>query len=258
MPQLTKYTLLLLVPIYGACSMTYLGYSRQVVERDWATASDAPAGLAPDPATTHDAVVQVYAARVAEWHGYFGVHTWIAVKRSGAARFVVYEVTRAALERTGSAVMTHERVADAHWYGNRPDLLTDVRGPGVDRLISRIELAALHYPLANRYRIWPGPNSNTFVAYIGRAIPELRLDLPGTAVGKDYLVATPFAKTPSGTGVQVSAFGLVGLAAGGHEGVELNLMGLTRGIDPNDVSLELPLLGRVGPPRSTRPTRIEQ
>ena len=40
----------------------------------------APVGLAPNPQTTAEAVVQVYAARTVRWRGYFGVHTWVSVK----------------------------------------------------------------------------------------------------------------------------------------------------------------------------------
>lgn len=48
------------------------------------TTSSAPPGLAPDPAATPEAVVQVYGARCSGWLGYFGIHTWIAVKPAGA------------------------------------------------------------------------------------------------------------------------------------------------------------------------------
>src|SRR5258707_11856639 len=44
-------------------------------------------GLAPDPATTPEAVIQVYAARAVAWRAAFAVHTWIAVKPAGAPRF---------------------------------------------------------------------------------------------------------------------------------------------------------------------------
>lgn len=246
MSNVRKFTLLLLAPFYGACSLLYLGLSGEVVDRDWASASHAPAGLAPDPLVTREAVIQVYAARVAEWHGYFGVHSWIAVKATGAREFTIYEVMQKQLDSTGSAVAVHSRYADGHWYGNRPTLLSDVRGAGADTLIERIDAAARDYPHADRYRIWPGPNSNTFVAHIGRMVPELRLDLPATAVGKDYLGVVPIARTASGTGGQLSLFGLLGVGAGLEEGLELNLFGLIFGIDPNDMSMKLPLLGRVG------------
>ena len=238
---------LLAVPLYAGCSATYLNYSGEVRGNDWRTASREPAGLAPDPATTPDAVVQVYAARAVRWRGYFGVHTWIAVKPTGAARFTIHEVNGHRLSRTGTALVSSERAPDAYWYGNRPELLKDMRGPGVDALIGRIEKSVQAYPYPRTYHVWPGPNSNTFTAFVLRENPELRVDMPSTAIGKDYLGVIPVARTPSGTGGQLSVFGLLGVAAGIEEGVEVNLLGLTFGVDPKSLSLKLPLVGRVGP-----------
>ncbi len=236
----------LLIPLYAGCSMTYLQYSGQVRSSDWRTASREPAGLAPDPAATPEAVVQVYAARAVRWRGYFGVHTWIAVKPTGADEFTIYEVNGHRLRRTGTAIVTSHRAPDAYWYGNRPELLEDVRGTGVDELIVRIEAAVKSYPYPQTYHVWPGPNSNTFTAFILRSVPELRVDLPPTAIGKDYLGLMPVARIPSGTGGQLSLFGIAGVAAGWEEGVEVNLLGLTLGVDPKSLSLKLPILGRIG------------
>jgi hypothetical protein len=217
---------------------------------DWRQASREAVGLAPSPAETPEAVVQVYAARAVRWRGYFGVHTWIAVKPSRAERFTVYEVTGWRLRRAGSAVDVNERAPDGRWFGAAPELLAERRGADVDRLIERIEAAVAAYPYAATYRAWPGPNSNTFVAHVLRAVPELRADLPATAIGKDYLGGRWFAPTPSGTGAQLSAFGVLGVLAGVEEGLELNVLGLVFGIDPLDAALKLPLAGRIGlPPR---------
>src|SRR6185295_18101917 len=142
---------LLAIPLYAGCSATYLNYSGQVGNRDWRTASREPAGLAPDPAATQEAVVQVYAARAVRWRGYFGVHTWIAVKRSGAEHFTIHEVNGHRLRRTGTVMVTSDRAPDGLWYGNRPSLLKDVRGPGVDALIERIEHAVQEYPYPRTY-----------------------------------------------------------------------------------------------------------
>ena len=103
------------------------------------------------------------------------------------------------------------------------------------------------YPYADTYRTWPGPNSNTFVAHVAREVPELRLDLPANAVGKDYLPLTSaIASAPSGTGVQLSVLGLAGVLVAAEEGIELNLLGLSLGIDIARPALRLPGLGRVG------------
>ena len=56
------------------------------VARDWRTASREPLGIAPDPATTPEPVLQVYGARTFGWRAAFAVHSWIAVKpRRGRA-----------------------------------------------------------------------------------------------------------------------------------------------------------------------------
>jgi hypothetical protein len=225
---------------------------------DWRRASRASVGLAPDPALTPEAVVQVYAARAVRWRGYFGVHTWIAAKRTGASSFLVYEVTGFRVRRGGGAVTVSDRPPDGRWFGSAPALLADVRGPDVDAVINRIEAAVERYPYDDTYRIWPGPNSNTFTAFVLRDVPELRADLPATAIGKDYLGRRIVARSPSGTGVQVNLGGLLGVLVGVEEGLELNVLGLTVGIDPNDAGLKLPLAGRIGLGDGTvaRPVRI--
>jgi len=148
------------------------------------------------------------------------------------------------------------RAPDARWFGAYPELLRDVRGPGVDALITRIESAVKRYPYAKSYHAWPGPNSNTFTAFVTREVPELRVDLPPTAIGKDYLGMIPVARTPSGTGGQVNVLGIAGITAGWEEGVEVNVLGLTFGLDPYSLSIKLPLLGRIGPSES-QPVTIE-
>jgi hypothetical protein len=198
---------------------------------------------------TPEAVVQVYAARAVRWRGYFGVHTWVSVKRSGAAEFTTYEVNGWRLRRTGTAVSVDHRAPDARWFGNRPVLLAERRGESVDELITRIEQALEAYPYADVYRVWPGPNSNTFVAHVLRAVPELRADLPAHAIGKDYLEPVFVARSPSGTGAQLNLFGVLGALAGVEEGIELNVLGLTFGVDPLDLALKVPMAGRIGWPR---------
>ena len=213
---------------------------------DWRTASREPVGIAPDPATTPEAVVQVYVARAFGWRGIFGVHSWIAVKPTRAPSFLVYEVIGWRAFRGMPVVVAHRRAADGRWFGAEPEIIVDLRGDGVDQVIARIGEAVASYPFDNEYRVWPGPNSNTITAHVGRLVPELRLDLPPTAIGKDYLADGIFARSPSGTGVQVSLLGLLGVLIGAEEGLEVNLLGLTFGVDPLAPALKLPLAGRLG------------
>jgi hypothetical protein len=237
--------LLLLPPLLLA--LAHLDRESQRSPGNWRQASREPVGLAPDPAVTPEAVVQVYAARAVRWRGYVGVHTWIAVKAAGASAYTVYEVMGWRLRRAGTALSVGERVPDSRWFGNAPELIADLRGDDVDDVIARIEAAVAAYPYADSYRVWPGPNSNTFTAFVLRAVPELRADLPPTAIGKDYLGLRMLARTPSGTGYQFNLFGLFGALASTEEGLELNLLGLTFGLDPFDLAVKLPLAGRLSP-----------
>ncbi len=80
-------------------------------------------------------------------------------------------------------------------------------------------------------------------------MPELRLDIPANAIGKDYRAwDEPVALSPSGTGVQLSLLGLAGVTVGVEEGVEVNLLGLNLGIDVLRPALRVPGLGRLGMP----------
>lgn len=219
---------------------------RAVVAQDWRTASREPVGLAPAAATTPEAVVQVYGARTVGMRGLFGVHTWVAVKPEAADAYTVYEVIGWRLRWSGSAVSIGQRHADARWFGAEPELYADKRGAEAAALIPRIEAAAKSYPYANEYSAWPGPNSNTFVAWITRAVPELEAHLPPTAIGKDYLGASIVGSAPSGRGGQLSLGGVLGLTLSSVEGLELNVLGLTFGLDPLRPALKLPMLGRIG------------
>jgi len=222
----------------------------RVTAGDWRSASQEPVGLAPDPATAQDAVVQLYAARVIGWRGVFGVHTWIAVKPAAAAEYTVYEIIGWRLRSQDTALVVRHRAPDMRWFGSAPELVAEKRGAGVEELIARIDRAARSYPWAGEYTMWPGPNSNTFTAWVLRAVPELEADLPPTAIGKDYSGRRLLTSAPSGRGFQFSLFGLAGLTASAVEGFEVNLLGLSFGVNPFDPSLKLPLVGRVGLARS--------
>ena len=193
--------------------------------------------------------MQVYAARAVGWRGVLAVHTWIAVKRSGAEAWRRYEVMGWGVASGRPAVRVDRAGPDDYWFGARPDKLVDRRGPGVDALIDRIEAVVAGYPYAATYRTWPGPNSNTFTAHVGRAVPELALDLPPTAIGKDYLPGGALvARSPGGLGGQLSLWGLLGALVGWEEGLEVHVLGLTLGVDVKEPALKLPLVGRVGHP----------
>ena len=208
----------------------------------------ASSGQAPAAHAEPAAIVQVYGARAYNWRGAFGIHTWIATKRRNADHYRIDQVIGWNLYRGRSAVsVSRVEAPDFTWFNAAPAVLVEHRGAAAEALIDRIEAAVATYPYPDEYRVWPGPNSNSFTAYVARQVPELGLDLPPTAIGKDYLPDGKLVdRTPSGTGWQVSLLGLLGVGLAWEEGIELNLLGLSAGIDFNDLALRLPGLGRIG------------
>jgi hypothetical protein len=240
--------LLILLLIFIALPL-YTVLSGQVpLNRDFRTADRSSSGLAPPAETTPEAVVQVYYARALNWRGIFGVHTWIATKPENAKEYLIHHVIGWRMYRGLPVVVSGPGIPDGRWFGNEPTLMTELRGDAAALAIPKILAAVLSYPYQNEYNVWPGPNSNTFMAYVGRQVPELRLDLPSTAIGKDYPSnGSLIDRTPSGTGYQVSMLGLLGVAMAREEGFELNLLGLNFGIDFYKPALKLPFIGRIGP-----------
>lgn len=238
-------TLIILAVLLAGPGLVSLTDSR--ADDSWRTASRESAGIAPLPADAPEALAQVYCARAFRWRGAFAVHCWLATKPEGAASYTVYEVTGWSVRRGGKAVQVRQTAPDRHWYGAPPTLHAELRGDAATEAIRQIEIAVNSYPYPDSYTTWPGPNSNTFVAYVLRQTPGLRADLPPTAIGKDFLPGPELvAMTPSGTGGQVSLFGLAGIAVGIEEGLEINLLGLNLGIDPGELALRLPGIGKVG------------
>lgn len=154
--------------------------------KDWRTASRESAGIAPDPAVTKEAVVQAYAAPTWGWRGWFAVHTWISVKPANNPSYTVYELIGWRQNRGLPLVRVEKDLPDRYWYGERPRLLKEIRGDKAEKLIPAINQAAGSYPWPDTYKAFPGPNSNTFIAWIAKKVPDLELDLPFTAIGSGY------------------------------------------------------------------------
>jgi hypothetical protein len=123
-----------------------------------------------------------------------------------------------------------------------------VRGSEAAALIPRVKAAIADYSYSNfgDYRIWPGPNSNTFTATVLRAVPQLEATLPSNAVGKDFRAYPYIGLTDSRTGVEASLWGLLGVKLGWVEGIEVNFLGLVAGLDLRHPAVKLPGFGRIG------------
>lgn len=143
--------------------------------------------IAPHPAEHPEAVVQVYGADVWGIRGRFAIHTWIATKASNAEIYTLYHVLGWRRFRGQSVVSIAEGVPNQKWFGSEPVLLQEHRGGRAAELVDQIDHAARQYPYADTYTMWPGPNSNSFIAWIGLNVPELELALPAKALGKNWM-----------------------------------------------------------------------
>ena len=224
----------------------YLLLTGDFVGKHWTQTKTESAELSPRPVDHKDAVIQIFAARTWGARGAVSVHTWISVKPSNSMSYTVYQKIGWRLHHGNSALSVREDIPDRYWYGNRPHLIADLRGEHIDAVIEAVHKATMTYPYAHEYRLWPGPNSNTFVAWVARLVPELQVDLPPTAIGKDWLGPNRyFAPAPSGTGYMISFFGVLGITLGIEEGLEINVCGAHIGVDPLDLALRLPGFGIV-------------
>jgi hypothetical protein len=167
----------------------------------------------------------------------------VVFKPENAATWSRYDVVG-----WGQPVRSNGWAPDGRWFGDTPRVLVDVRGPAASALIPKVKAAITDYTYSNAgdYRIWPGPNSNTFTATVLRAVPELETTLPPNAVGKDFRPGLYAGLTDSRTGVEASIFGLLGVKLGWVEGVEVNFLGLVAGLDLRHPAVKLPGFGRLG------------
>jgi len=230
---------IVLVPIgVGAA----IAFSRGWPE-SWRAAQWSSSGLLPKAGEEPRARVVVLSARAGNWRSIFAEHTAIVMKRAGDAEWSRYDVVG-----WGTPVRRNAYPADALWYSNRPYVVASYAGEEAEKLIGPIERAIARYPWSVRgdYLVWPGPNSNTFVAWVARQTPGFSVEMPPTAIGKDWLGwGVHLDKAPSGTGYTVSLAGLFGVTVARAEGLEINVLGTGVGVDPGDLAIKLPALGKL-------------
>lgn len=208
---------------------------------NWRDADWSSSGQLPLAREDREAAIYVFSAMTGGFKGAIASHAWIVTKQKGGADYVRYDKVG-----WGSPIRRNHRPADAYWYSNAPRLVTEVHGAAAERLIPRVEQAIADYPygMAGGYRIYPGPNSNTFVAHVLRQVPELGAVLPSDAVGRDYLPdGRVFSIDADGRDMHLTYDGLIGLSAGARSGLEVHFLGLVAGIDVQKPGLKVPGLG---------------
>ncbi len=209
----------------------------------WNTADWSSSGVLPAAAEEDDAVIHLMAARTGRWKGGFSVHSWIVTKAEAAERYTRYDVVG-----WGNPVRENAFAPDGRWYSNEPRVVATIRGDKAQSLIPKIRRAIANYPHSDNggYSVWPGPNSNSFVAYVLNQVPELGVAPPASAVGRNYLAGGSFINLdPDWRDLQVSFMGFAGFAIGRRHGFELHFMGLVAGVDILNPALKVPGFGRL-------------
>jgi hypothetical protein len=188
-------------------------------------------------------MVQLRYATLPRWLRPMAVHYWFAVLDVTLRQWHRWEVWQA--KNAGGQSIGH-----IHYDRRHPDCGV---GGGVYRLAAQWdgqaaqEICAVlarvdHYPHWNRYRAWPGPNSNTFVAWVLR---EAGIDysLDPRAIGKDYmgLLGARRSSRPLCGQLETPLFGVkISL----RKSVEVHLLGLTCGLRWSPLAVSTPF-GRV-------------
>ncbi|MGJ3263869.1 MAG: DUF3750 domain-containing protein [Salinarimonas sp.] len=244
--------LALLVLVFALPLGTHAAFwmSRDAMPARWSAADWSSAGLLPvDARAAPQALVRVYAARTGRWRGIFAHHTWIVMKEAGAPAYTRFDKVG-----WGSPIRVNGWAADGRWYSNPPHTILALDGAAAEAAIPALRAAVEAYPFdgVRDYEAWPGPNSNTFVAFVleeaARTRPALGVALPPTAIGKDWTPRRLRAGlSASGTGIRLGS-GYAGVTIGWVEGVELSLMGFVAGLDLRRPALKLPGWGRIGVP----------
>ena len=211
--------------------------------------------LLPAPEEHPSARVLIMSAPTSGKKGNFVSHHWVVLKRKDARSWSRYEVLGFSSRddrgaRSGkwfdNQPALNRYAADARWFGRDPVVLAEASGAAAEAMIPKILAVIDNYEaMAGRYRAWPGPNSNTFMAVVLRAVPELGATLPPTAIGKDFRPSPYLGLTDSRTGGEVSLFGLLGLKFGLVEGAEINFLSFVAGIDLRKPALKVPGFGRI-------------
>ena len=236
----TLTTILVLLIFFGGPFYVLLS-GKIVLNKHWRIADRSSANLAPKPSLNKKAIVQIYAARAYSWRGMFAVHTWIVVKEENEDTYTLFQGLGWNAFRKKPIVDIKKDIPDRIWFEHKPWILFEIRGDQAKIIIPKIKQLAKEYPYQNKYRLWPGPNSNTFTAYIVRHILSIKIRLPVTAIGKDYLQNNAIcSKAPSKTGIQCSIKGLFGFILAKKEGFEINLLGLAFSLNTEKPFIHLP------------------
>jgi hypothetical protein len=196
------------------------------------------------PSQPTDDIVQLRCATLPSVLRVIAVHCWFITfdqNEGGWQRWEVWPTLDAGGTSWGH-VYNNLMPPDSGTGGGPYRPQAEWRGVAARQIISVLS-EPTQYPYHNSYRAWPGPNSNTYVAWILRQSKTCG-DLHPMAIGKDYLGIVGIGVSTTQTGIQVET-PLLGVKIGLLDGVEIHLLGLTLGLDIWPPATKTPF-GRVG------------
>jgi len=116
--------------------------------------------------------------------GFLAWHYWFVVSdQTSCHRWEVWQTKNAGGSCIGHVHCDLKRPEDG--VGGGPSRVAAVWDGEHARRIARVLQNAASYPWCERYRLWPGPNSNTFAAWVLR---EAGIDqaLDPRGIGRNY------------------------------------------------------------------------
>ena len=224
----------------AGASLIYWGLSDR--PGNWRSADWSSSGLLPRADGDNEAALYVLAARTGGLKGALSLHSWVVVKEAGQPSYDRYDKVG-----WGNPIQRNRQPADGRWYSNAPFIVAERHGEAAERLVPKVQAAIGSYPyrLRGDYRLWPGPNSNSFIAHILHEVPELQTTLPSNAVGRDYRPGIiNLDISPDWRDIHVTFGGLMGFAFGLRYGLEVQLLGLVAGFDFANPAIKVPGWGR--------------
>jgi hypothetical protein len=111
--------------------------------------------------------------------------------------------------------------------GGPPHTEREWRGDEARAILAALNRSAT-YPHRGEYLAWPGPNSNTYPAWVLREA-GVSADLDPRAVGRDYHGRAGVGRTTTATGFAAES-PLLGGKVGLEDGAELHFLGFTVGV----------------------------
>jgi hypothetical protein len=241
--RLSFKVILVLFVVFILPALVHLGvWALSDRPTNWRSAQWSSAGILPANPSKNDAAVYVFNARTGGLKGAFATHSWLVLKPHGANYYDRYDVVG-----WGTPLRKNAYDADGHWYSNQPVISHQITGEKAMKTIPALEKAIANYRWRDRgdYTLWPGPNSNTFVASILAQFPELSANAPSTAVGRDFPADGKWIGRRKDGAFYATAGGYFGIEIGGDVGFEVNFLGLVAGLNPTKGELIIPAFGAI-------------